>query len=335
MVITGAAFVEVPRMPKRLLALLMLTMVLVLTPGQADPAPGGEYCKWVDENGVVHYAERCPDGTDTRRIETQDEISESRIESAAEVSRSLLQSDRDESMTRSSTVRYRSLPRDALGPLPPNTHTRFLHTTGAHYRLDRRTRTGALVLFLETTSEMPEGAWVVARFPDPADIRRFHDVEKSAGPGTTLLLESPPSNRLKCWNYDVKVSIYSDRRKTTLLGIHPQTIQSQINLELVRQSEDLVRGVTTGLCERSEIQDFAKMSTQELNDLCEEEREKRLAPQRERLIRECVERDGKSLEYCESFYADYGDATRVGPHQMRPALYMDLPACKAARERRE
>ena len=36
-------------------------------------ALGGEYCKWTDESGVVHYAEKCPDNVSSVSVTTQNE----------------------------------------------------------------------------------------------------------------------------------------------------------------------------------------------------------------------------------------------------------------------
>ncbi len=63
---------------------------------------------------------------------------------------------------------------------------------------------------------------------------------------------------------------------------------------------------------------------------CEAAREKKLAPERERHIEECVEtRQRRDRESCESFFADWGNqAGRRAP------LYMDLPEYVKAFEHR-
>ena len=68
-----------------------------------------------------------------------------------------------------------------------------------------------------------------------------------------------------------------------------------------------------------------------LDAACEQARERRLAPERERFVNECVAKkqkpDGAS---CERFYSDYG--ARSGN---RAPLYYDLPECIKAFEFRK
>ena len=77
----------------------------------------------------------------------------------------------------------------------------------------------------------------------------------------------------------------------------------------------------------------AEAEQAQLDQACEDAREKKLAPERAALIEECVanrfprpDRAG-----CERFYADHGNATAGG----RAPLYMDLPECVAAHENRQ
>lgn len=68
-----------------------------------------------------------------------------------------------------------------------------------------------------------------------------------------------------------------------------------------------------------------------LDDACEAARQKKLAPEREKLIEECVrEKQRPDRAACERFLADYGN--RAGN---RPALYYDLPECVEAFEYQE
>ena len=71
--------------------------------------------------------------------------------------------------------------------------------------------------------------------------------------------------------------------------------------------------------------DDRKARQQELDAACESARQEKLAPLREKYIRECVEVQGKDQEYCERFYRDYGE--RSGN---RPAFFYDLPECEEA-----
>jgi hypothetical protein len=68
-----------------------------------------------------------------------------------------------------------------------------------------------------------------------------------------------------------------------------------------------------------------------LDAACEEARERRLKPERERFIEECVTRKQKpDRASCARFYSDYG--ARSGN---RAPLYYDLPACVDAFEFRK
>lgn len=65
-----------------------------------------------------------------------------------------------------------------------------------------------------------------------------------------------------------------------------------------------------------------------LDKACQEAREAKLAPERERYIQECVEKGERpDRASCERFYADYGN--QAGN---RAPLYMDLPECVKAFE---
>lgn len=318
--VTAKKFVTVP-------VTVMLTLVAIV------PAFGDEFCKWTDENGVVHYAEKCPNNIKSAIVATQDERTESQIRLAEEHTKSLLSKPTQFGKSTGQSQRYRSLPKKKLGSLPPNNTSEFLRTTGANYSLNNQTLQGNFVLFLEARENIPEGAWVEAAFPDPSNIEKFDLVGNSVGPNQNFVLESPPTRDLKCWNYLIQVGIFSDSSKQNLMGIHQQVIQSHVNLELVKNSDDLVLGVTTGLCVGRERKNFDRMTVEELEALCEKEREKRLTPQRERLIQNCIKNQKKPQEHCENYYSDYGDAKRISPGQMRPALYMNLPECVAARLR--
>ena len=175
--------------------------IIVLTLIAAMAASGGEYCKWTDESGVVHYDESCPDDVTSSVVEAEGKRTESQKIAGDEVSDSLLSE-----------------------PIQP-----------------------------------------------------------------------------------IKPTKKSQKKKT---------------------------GTTADLSHQ-DSKDFSKMSADQLDVLCEEEREKRLAPEREQLIKICVEDTRSSQEHCENYYSDYGDAIRNdGTGLIQRALYVDLPECIAAWEAR-
>jgi hypothetical protein len=64
----------------------------------------------------------------------------------------------------------------------------------------------------------------------------------------------------------------------------------------------------------------------ELDAACEQAREQKLAPLREKFVQECVQnKEQDSREACVTFYADYG-----GQSGNRAPLFYDLPACVTA-----
>jgi hypothetical protein len=68
-----------------------------------------------------------------------------------------------------------------------------------------------------------------------------------------------------------------------------------------------------------------------LDQACEVAREKKLAPEREKYIEECVEKKQKpDRASCERFYADHGN--KAGN---RAPLYYNLPECVKAFEYRK
>ncbi len=60
---------------------ILRLVVLFLLLSFAGPGVA-EFCKWVDENGVVHYAETCPEDVDSTEIETQAPPSQAQVEEA-------------------------------------------------------------------------------------------------------------------------------------------------------------------------------------------------------------------------------------------------------------
>jgi len=103
----------------------------------------------------------------------------------------------------------------------------------------------------------------------------------------------------------------------------------------IKKSQKKKAGATAD-SSHQDSKDFSKMSADQLDVLCEEEREKRLAPEREQLIKICVGDTRSSQEHCENYYSDYGAAIRNdGTGLIQRALYIDLPECIAAWEARQ
>lgn len=66
----------------------------------------------------------------------------------------------------------------------------------------------------------------------------------------------------------------------------------------------------------------------QLDNACEVERQKKLAPMRKQVVEECVaNKELPNRGECESFYASYGERTG-----RKAALFYDLPECVTAFE---
>jgi hypothetical protein len=61
---------------------------------------------------------------------------------------------------------------------------------------------------------------------------------------------------------------------------------------------------------------------------CEDARNKLLAPARQAKIKECKKDSKNDPAWCESYYADYGNATYAGGGKMNKRKYDDIPECK-------
>ena len=64
---------------------------------------------------------------------------------------------------------------------------------------------------------------------------------------------------------------------------------------------------------------------------CEAAREARLAPERARLIEQCVNQEKKERSFCDNYYRDYGYGGKRGGARVE-RKYDDLPECVAARK---
>jgi hypothetical protein len=76
------------------------------------------------------------------------------------------------------------------------------------------------------------------------------------------------------------------------------------------------------------------MSLEKLDRLCEDARERAIAPLRTVAIEECKATPRNDPAYCERFYADYGEAGRTVSGTIRPRMFDDLPECIQAQQQR-
>ena len=70
-----------------------IPLIIVLTLIAAMAASGSEYCKWTDENGVVHFDENCPENITSDVVSTEGKRTESQKRAAEEKMRTLSEKD--------------------------------------------------------------------------------------------------------------------------------------------------------------------------------------------------------------------------------------------------
>lgn len=69
---------------------------------------------------------------------------------------------------------------------------------------------------------------------------------------------------------------------------------------------------------------------EELQLKCEQAREARLKPLRDAEIAKCKAERGRDPAYCERYWKDFGDASRLANGNMKARMFDDLPECVAA-----
>ncbi len=294
-------------------------------------------CKWVDENGVTHYAERCPQEIETQEVEIAPPPSTQQAEEARQRAHALTGRTASESGGHSDPADFHSLPAGELGTLPVNSTSLYLETSGTGILMDLASHSARFSLSLKARDNLPGGAYLETYFPEPANPARSHTVSRPA-PKTRapIRFESPLSHNFRCWNYEVVTYVYSDKSATDLLDTHRQLIQSRLDMSLGVDDKEWLKALAGrgSMCPSPHQQAMKKMSVEQLDRLCEEAREAILKPERQKLIKQCIKAGKKQPEYCRHYYADWGDAMRLDPHHVRAALYHDIPECIAARKAR-
>jgi hypothetical protein len=77
------------------------------------------------------------------------------------------------------------------------------------------------------------------------------------------------------------------------------------------------------------------MSLEELDRICEDAREREIAPLRTAAIEECEASPRRSdPEYCERFHATFGEAVRIANGATKPRMFNDLPECAQVEQER-
>jgi hypothetical protein len=294
----------------------------------AAPA-AAQMCKWVDEDGVVHYATVCPEGVETDQVEILEAPASTAPSPGQPARYAGLDPDRN----------ARNLSWQALGQFPEMTQSRYLATTSALVRPDPASLGAQFIIRVTATKRLQPGNVLEARFPDPsAPGRATFEQVTYEGLAPIIRIASRPRRGFLCWNYHVVVSVYSDAAKSQLLDTHQQIIQSRFDLSDARNQRDFDKAtVGGGNCpgsRRPETPDYSTMTASQLDAECERAREALLKPEREALIRRCKQGGEKNDSECENYWADYGAARRQGG-RMIPPKYSDISVCRAARAARQ
>ena len=107
-------------------------------------------------------------------------------------------------------------------------------------------------------------------------------------------------------------------------------MSSFTRMKMWRESRSLQFLLLIGICFTAETR---SASLEELDQRCEEARQKKIAPLREAEIEKCLT-ERNSRDYCERFWRDYGEATRTVNGRFVPRLFNDLPECVEAQKAR-
>ena len=301
---------------------VLLMLVVFTSPSVA------EFCKWVDENGATHYAETCPENIDSTEIVIQAPPPQEQVEEVVRSSEQLLEKRKARNEKR---VAAPSLSLDQLGPLPDSESSEYLTTTGTGILMNTQELVGQISISLKAKPRLPRGAYLEAYFPNPvspsnpAVIGEVFEIVASE-----VVILSPESKGFKCWNYEVVVFVYRDTSKGELLGIHHQTVQARVDMNKVRNVDELLMAMAHGNCPAARTVE----SVRKLDALCEQERERRIAPLREAEIKKCNARE-HDPEYCERYWSNYGEGGISSGGYIFPRMYDNLRVCVEARKARQ
>ncbi|MEM9386158.1 MAG: DUF4124 domain-containing protein [Pseudomonadota bacterium] len=79
---------------------------------------------------------------------------------------------------------------------------------------------------------------------------------------------------------------------------------------------------------------LTQMTLEQLDERCETAREVRLGPLRAAQIAQCKDEGEGDEDWCERYYADYGEGGRTASGRYRPGMFRDIAECKDALEER-
>ena len=92
----------------------------------------------------------------------------------------------------------------------------------------------------------------------------------------------------------------------------------------------LVAIVTIVLSGFASAKEITRDDALELMETCQTQRQEKIAPLREQAIEDCVTRQGRDREHCESFNRAFGNARPGAGGRMIPGMFWGFPVCEKA-----
>jgi hypothetical protein len=230
---------------------LLLTLSFLLAGvAQADQP---DVCKWVDEQGVVHYSRNPPEGRECRKMELDDPHTALEIEKARQSHKKQMESQSLERKQEEWEKQHELKKPHHAGrprvPLPMNEVSVYLETLSTTISFDSEKLYGQFTLVLRPHENLPNGVILEALFPNPATPDRPEVVKAAVNRGNSKIrLQSPPFRGFQCRNYQIVVHIYEGKDRDKRLGTHYQYIQSIVDLSRVKNAGQLLSALYYGNC---------------------------------------------------------------------------------------
>jgi hypothetical protein len=139
--------------------------------------------------------------------------------------------------------------------------------------------------------------------------------------------EEPPGE-----STEAKVEVFTTDPAPAYVPPAQTTIKSTSTSETNLQKQPTQRESPTRP-QAKEI-DIREMSLADLDRRCEDAREEKIAPLKASEIEKCIETGTGDRAWCETFWADYGNAGRTKTGVFIPRQFDDLPECVEAWEER-
>ena len=88
--------------------------------------------------------------------------------------------------------------------------------------------------------------------------------------------------------------------------------------------------ITVALSVFAAAQEITREDASELMVECQKQREENIAPLRDQAIEDCVTKQRRDREYCETFNRTFGNARPRAGGGMIPGMFWGLPVCEQA-----